>query len=152
MSANKTAPAQKKERPSVFMKIILSAIIVIVLGTGIYFAANYMNRLNEYKKRIASISVSNVDLSKIPDGSYTGSYDAVMVAAKVRVDVRGHRITGIDLIYHKNERGKKAEAILSEIKTAQSLKVDAITGATNSSRVILKAVQNALASGTGAKN
>lgn len=130
---------------------IIAAVIIIALGVGIYFSANYFYQLREYKKRIAAISVSNVDLAKIPDSSYTGSYDAVMIAAKVRVNVLNHQINGIDLIYHKNERGKKAEMILNEIKTAQSLKVDTITGATNSSKVILKAVQNALISAISEK-
>lgn len=150
MSEIQNANSIMKEKKSMVVKII-AAVIIISLGVGIYFAANYLNQLSEYKKRIAAISVSNVDLSKIPDGSYTGSYDAIMIAAKVRVNILNHQINGIDLIYHKNERGKKAEEILSEIKTAQSLKVDTITGATNSSKVILKAVQNALNSGIVAK-
>ena len=141
-----SASIKVRGRKSVTVKIIV-AVIIIALGVGIYFSANYIYQLNEYKKRIAAISVSNVDLSKIPDGSYTGTYDAIMIAAKVRVNIKDHKISGIDLIYHKNERGKKAETILNKIKTAQSLKVDTITGATNSSKVILKAVSNALNSG-----
>ncbi|MFT9057277.1 MAG: FMN-binding protein, partial [Ethanoligenens sp.] len=93
---------------------------------------------------------TNVNLSKIPDGFYTGSYNAIMIAAKVRVDIADHNIQNITILYHKNERGKKAEVIVKEIKSAQSLNVDTITGATNSSRVILKAVQNALDSGVKA--
>lgn len=140
----------RKGRKSVAVKIII-AVILVALAVGIYFSANYIWQLREYKKRIASISVSNVNLTEIPDGSYTGSYDAIMIAAKVRVDVQDHHIAAINLIYHKNERGKRAETIVNEIKTAQSLKVDTITGATNSSKVILKAVQNALNSGLHAK-
>lgn len=139
-----------KENKSMAVKFI-AVVIIVALGIGIYFAANYLYQLSEYKKRISTISVANVDLAKIPDGSYTGSYDAIMIAAKVRVNVLNHKINGIDIIYHKNERGKKAEAIINEIKTAQSLKVDTITGATNSSKVILKAVQNALDSGISEK-
>ena len=70
-----------------------------------------------------------------------------MVAAKVRVDVSNHTIKDIDILFHKTESGKQAEVIINEVKSAQSLKVDTITGATNSSRVILKSVQNALESG-----
>jgi Uncharacterized protein conserved in bacteria len=123
---------------------IAVVLLIIALAIGTYFAVNYIMQLNEYKKRIAAISISNVDLSKIPDGSYVGSYDAIMIAARVRVDVSDHAITDVKLLYHKNERGKKAEVIVNEIKTAQSLKVDTISGATNSSKVILKAAQNAL--------
>lgn len=135
-----------KGRKSVTAKII-AAVLTVALGTGIYFGGNYIYQLQEYKKRMAAISISAVNLSKIPDGSYTGSYDAIMISATVRVNIHNHQIGGIDLISHKNERGKKAEVIVNEIKSAQSLKVDTITGATNSSKVILKAVQNALNSG-----
>lgn len=124
--------------------------VILALAVGAFFAVNYVMQLQEYKKRIADISISNVDLSKIPDGSYTGSYDAIMIAAKVRVDISNHVIQDIDILYHKNERGKKAESIVNEVKSAQSLKVDTVTGATNSSKVILKAVQNALDSGVKA--
>lgn len=150
MSEIENANVKVRGIKGVNVKIIV-AVIFVALCVGIYFAANYIYPLSEYKKRIASVSVSNVDFSKIRDGSYTGSYDAVMIAAKVRVNIINHQINGIDLIYHKNERGQKAEAILNEIKTAQSLKVDTITGATNSSKVILKAVQNALNSGLDTK-
>lgn len=137
---------KEEGRKSVTVKIIV-AVLGVALVTGIYFAGNYIYQLQEYKKRIAAISISAVDLSKIPDGSYIGSYDAIMISATVRVNIHNHQISGIDLISHKNERGKKAEVIVNKIKSAQSLKVDTITGATNSSKVILKAVQNALNSG-----
>ena len=146
MQVTGNTKTKEKGRKSVTVKII-AAVLAVALGTGIYFAGNYIYQLQEYKKRIAAISISAVDLSKIPDGSYTGSYDAVMISATVRVNIHDHQISGIDLISHKNERGKRAEVIVNEIKSAQSLKVDTITGATNSSKVILKAVQNALISG-----
>ena len=136
----------KKGNKKMAIKIIIG-VIIIALVIGLYFTGNYIYQLQEYKKRIADISITNVDLSKIPDGSYTGSYDAIMVAAKVRVDVSNHTIKDIDILFHKTESGKQAEVIINEVKSAQSLKVDTITGATNSSRVILKSVQNALESG-----
>lgn len=132
-----------KGNNSIAIKIIIG-LIIIALAIGSYFSVNYILKLREYKERIADISISNVDLSKIPDGSYVGSYDAIMIAAKVRVDISDHTIKDINILYHKYERGKKAEVIVNEIKSEQSLKVDTITGATNSSKVILKAVQNAL--------
>ncbi|ADU27767.1 FMN-binding protein [Ethanoligenens harbinense] len=146
MEETRKTGANTKSKRSIIIKITI-AVVIVALAAGLYFAATYMAQLQEYKKRIAEISITNVDLSKIPDGSYTGSYDAIMIAAKVRVDVSDHAIKGIDILYHKNERGKKAEAVVNEVKSAQSLKVDTITGATNSSKVLLKAMQNALNSG-----
>lgn len=141
-----TANHITRGKKSMAVKILAGAAIVI-LAVGIYFAVNYVFQVREYKKKIADISISNVDLMKIPNGSYTGSYDAIMVGAKVQVDISDHAITNITILEHKNERGKKAEVIVNEIKAAQSLRVDTITGATNSSKVLLKSVQNALNSG-----
>ena len=88
-----------------------------------------------------------MDLSNISDGKYTGSCDAVYVGAEVSVTVKDHKITDITLLNHKNERGKPAEVIIENVIKAQSLQVDTISGATNSSKVILKAIENALISG-----
>ncbi len=134
---NKSIKKGKKKR------MIIAAISIVVI-IGIVFGTRYFLQLREYKKRIADISITDADLSKIPNGSYKGSYDAIMVAATVNVDVKDHKITNITLINHKNDKGNKAEKIVMDIQNAQSLKVDTVSGATNSSKVILKAVQNAL--------
>ena len=88
-----------------------------------------------------------MDLSKVSDGKYTGSCDAVYVGAKVSITVKDNKIVDIILLNHKNERGKPAEVIPGKVVEAQSLKVDTISGATNSSKVILKAIENALETG-----
>ena len=44
----------------------------------------------------------------------------------------------------KYDKGKPAKAIVPKIVDAQSLEVDAVAGATNSSKVIKKAIENAL--------
>lgn len=146
MEETLTASKNLKGRKGIAVKIVIG-VVIVALVAGIFLAVNYVMQLQEYKKRIADIAINNADLSKIPDGSYTGSYNAIMIAAKVRVDISDHVIKDIAILYHKNERGKKAEVIVNEVKSAQSLKVDTITGATNSSKVILKAVQNALNAG-----
>lgn len=146
---SQTPSTSPRGKNKTFIAVSIAALILALLIGG-YFVTTYLIQLREYKKRIADISITNVNLSKIPDGFYTGSYDAIMIAAKVRVDIIDHNIQNITILYHKNERGKKAEVIVKEIKSAQSLNVDTITGATNSSRVILKAVQNALDSGVKA--
>lgn len=79
------------------LKITISIIIGIFVLGGIVLGARDLIRTNNYKNNVATIQIPNVDLSKIEDGEYHGSYDA-----------------------------------------------DAISGATNSSKVIMKAVENAL--------
>lgn len=127
-------------------KILLSAVCIMVLAIGI-IGGNYLISVQKYKTIIKELKISNVDLSKVHDGTYTGSCDAIEVAAKVSVTVKDHKIVDIILLKHKNEKGKPAEVIPGKVLKAQSLQVDTISGATNSSKVILKSIENALKSG-----
>ena len=45
---------------------------------------------------------------------------------------------------HRNERGKAAEVIVGNVVATQEINVDAVSGATNSSNVIKKAIENAI--------
>lgn len=119
---------------------LVSAIFII----GIFFGACYLSDVNNYKKAVANITIAEVDLSKIPDGVYDGSYNVGFIAAKVRVTVSNGIIQNIKLVEHKNEQGSSAEVIADNIVKEQKINVNTISGATNSSRVIKKAVENAL--------
>lgn len=125
--------------------ICILAAAVIVVGIG--FGVNYLVELEKYKSIIKSISIDNVNLNKVKDGTYDGKFNAIMVAAETSVTVKDHKIVNIKLLKHKTERGKPAEVITKKVVQAQSLKVDTISGATNSSKVILKSIENALDSG-----
>jgi uncharacterized protein with FMN-binding domain len=89
-------------------------------------------------------TINEVDLSKIEDGVYTGSFGAIPVKAEVQVTVSDHKITDIKILKHDNGQGSAAEVLPDKVVEAQSLKVDLISGATYSSKVILKAIENAL--------
>lgn len=79
------------------------------------------------------------------DGIYEGSYMGWPNRAVVKVIVRDHRIADIDIIEHWELRGKQAESVvIQRIIEQQTADVDAVSGATNSSWVIMHAVQDAL--------
>lgn len=122
--------------------IIMSVIILIAIG-AIFPIKSYMD-LRTYNRQVSEISIKDVDLSKVPDGVYTGSYDVSWVAAEVEVTVKDHKISDIALTNHKNGKGKPAEIILQKVVESQNLNVDIVTGATSSSKVILKSIENAL--------
>jgi len=124
-------------------KVLLSALFVLVLAVagGYVFLQNSMDQLID-------MPIDNIDLMEVKDGTYNGSYAKFPVEAKVRVTVTDHKITEIQLLEHNNGQGGPAEIIPTKVMEAQSLDVDAISGATYSSKVILKAIENALASGT----
>ena len=79
------------------------------------------------------------------DGTYQGSFRGGPNKALVTLIVKDRKIAHIIIDEHQAWRGKKAEApIIERIIATQSTRVDAVSGATNSSRVIMNAVQNAL--------
>ncbi len=98
---------------------------------------------------IENLDISTPDLSRVRSGTWEGSCETRMVSAKTEVTVDGGRMTGISILKHENGLGGKAESITTRIIEKQSLDVDAVSGATHSSRVILKSVQNALENGIG---
>jgi len=86
-----------------------------------------------------------VDHARLKDGTYEGSYRGGPNKASVQVTIKDNNIVNIEILQHQAWRGKKAEtAIVERIIAHQSTKVDAVSGATNSSRVIMNAVQNAI--------
>ena len=69
------------------------------------------------------------------------------IYAKVEVTVEDGEIVSINILEHRHERGKAAEKVIEKIIEEQKTDVDAVSGATNSSTVIKKAVENALKGG-----
>ena len=124
-------------------KIILACIGVGALVGG-FLGFQYLDRIQTYKKIVRELKIGKLDLAQVPDGSYVGSCDALVIGAKTEVTVKDHKITGITLLEHKTERGKPAEVIPDRVLEAQSLQVDTVSGATNSSKVILKSIENAV--------
>ena len=61
--------------------------------------------------------------------------------------VRDHRLESIELLEHENGKGTPAEVILERMLQHQTTAVDTVSGATCSSKVLRKAVENALAEG-----
>lgn len=87
------------------------------------------------------------DASGVADGTYRGASFDFPVSVEVEVEIAARRMERIDILRHFNGRGKPAEAIVGRVLEKQSLEVDAVGGATHSSRVILEAVADALSKG-----
>ena len=123
-------------------------ILFYVLGTiaivGIITLLMYLKSVNDYKQQVAILQINEIDLSTIPNGTYEGDCDVGFINARVEVTVKNRAISEINLIHHKNDKGEPAEKIIDNIVKEQSVNVDAVSGATNSSKVIMKAVENAL--------
>lgn len=125
-------------------RIFTTVILIFIICHMIAYFIDFAN----YQKKIKEIHIQNIDVSEVEDGTYTGEYDAGYIYAKVEVTVADGKITELRILEHDNERGEKAEIITEKMLEEQKIDVDAVTGATNSSKVIKMAVQNALFTGT----
>lgn len=122
----------------------LSRLLLLLLALALIGGGVYWNRVADYRRAVAAITVTEPDLSTLPDGTYVGDCDVGFIYAKVAVTVRGGAIAAVDLLEHRNGRGAAAETIPAAVTAAQRVDVDAVSGATNSSTVIKKAIERAL--------
>ena len=127
---------------SVHRKIITVLLLLLTLIASAL--AVYLKQVADYKRAVRAISIEEINLSEIPDGIYYGEYDVGFIYAKVEVVVNDGKIAKISILEHKNDRGASAEVIIDEIVAQQKLDVDAVSGATNSSAVLKRAVMDAL--------
>lgn len=122
--------------------LLLSALAVLI--AALIVLGIYLKSVSDYKRAVREITIQSIDVTKIPDGVYTGKCDVKFVSAKVEVTVQSGKITSITILEHKNDRGQPAEVVTQRIVEEQKIDIDAVAGATNSSTVLKKAVENAL--------
>ncbi len=127
----------KKKHPVLKSILIVMLLIVLAVAAFTAYMAKELAPLN-------NVVIEALDLTAVKDGTYDGNHQAGPIDVALKVTVTDHRITQIDLIKHENGQGGPAEAILKDVIASQSLQVDAITGATYSSKVILLAIEDAL--------
>jgi len=127
-----------------WLLLIFFVLLILLIVIGFFKVKASLER---DLSTLAAITIADVDVSQLDDGIYDGEFRTVPVSARVRVTLLDGRIENIDLFEHNNGRGKPAEAILQKVVEQQSLAVDVIAGATYSSKVILKAIEDALTTG-----
>ena len=135
-------PRQSHKR-ALIITIACVLLVVILSGAGVLI---WMTRgLSTYSK----MTIGNVDFSRLPDGTYQGTFNGGRFSNTVEVTVTDHKVTAIKVVKDVTfkDPARRRQIIDSVIK-AQSLKVDTITGATATGKAYLKAIENAL---SGAK-
>jgi uncharacterized protein with FMN-binding domain len=103
---------------------------------------------SEAMLKVRKLPIDHIDLQAVLDGNYQGGYSYGNFSYGVEVSVTNHRITGISVTQNrKTSHAKKAEGVIKEIIDEQRNDVDAIAGATTTSKALLKAVETALGKG-----
>jgi uncharacterized protein with FMN-binding domain len=93
-----------------------------------------------------SIVIKNPELSALRDGAYEGQAQVGPVKARVRIEVASGRIFSFTILEHKTMLGRNAERLGPLVVEKQTLALDSVSGATASSKALLKAAENALES------
>lgn len=117
---------------------IAACVILLIVFSGAVFMSSYLNNIRH-------INIFTPELSSLDDGDYKGEYTLTPVEVEVMVSIKSNQISDIEILKHFNGLGKQAEAIIPLIIDKQSLNVEIVSGATVSSKCILKAIENALA-------
>lgn len=121
--------------------LIILLVLCSIGGIGFIFFSN------KIVKEANALENKKIDILKVANGVYEGHSELGPVIVDVEVSVIDGRIIDINLVRHENGLGSSANNITNIIKEKNSCEVDAISGATVSSKVIINAVNNALASG-----
>lgn len=74
------------------VKKILLGVACVVVITSIIVGGKYLISVRNYQKTIKELTINNVDLSKIPDGKYIGSYDVNLISAKFQLQLKTTRL------------------------------------------------------------
>ncbi len=122
------------------LKVVLALIVLVVLvvGGGIFFLARGI-------EAGAEVSVSSLDLSKVKDGIYNGEYKSGRWTNEISVEVKDSRIVKMaivkDVMFVKPEVSGE---LFAKVLKKQNTDVDAVSGATITSKAYLKAIEDAL--------
>lgn len=120
--------------------IILLLIVVVMLISGFLI-------MNRQSKKMEQLDFSVLNPADLADGIYRGSASAVLVNAKVIVEIKDGRIHTLDLVEHRHGPDYGAEALSDRMVQENRIDVDSISGATFSSLVVKSAVLDALKGG-----
>jgi uncharacterized protein with FMN-binding domain len=118
----------------------------MIIGAIVAIAAIFLGSCTSTEVReTRALPIERVDLSAAKDGSYQGEFAYGSYTYRVEVMIAGRRISDIKILGNRDTpHAKKAEGVIPEILAQQRNDVDAISGATTTSKALLKAIEGAL--------
>lgn len=125
-------------------------LFAFILITAIIISANcfWSSRFKEMKT-VRAMPIEAVDLASVQDGTFQGDFSYGGFTYEVSVTVKDHRIETIDILKNRDTKhARQAEGVIPKVISAQTVNVDVVTGATTTSKALLKAIENALKKGT----
>lgn len=114
---------------------------ILLLITAFFF----LGCASQEMLRVRQMDIQNVDISKIQDGEYRGSFSYSGFDYVVKTIINNQKIISIQILHNRDSKhARRAEGVIAEILQKQTPNVDAVSGATTTSKAIMKAVENSL--------
>jgi len=96
-------------------------------------------------KKAKNENIENIDISLIENGEYIGEYNNFRWSNTVEVTIENHEIVDIIIIESGNQsQSKLLQEIIAKVIEEQKIDIDIISGATATSKSMLKAIEDAL--------
>ena len=126
-------------RRTIILSVTIPLVLCLLMGLfSFYDLESYRN-----------MNIDTPDLARIPDGDYEGQVTYAGFTYIVEIKISAHQIVNIELINNRQSHfARFAEGIIPRIIDSQSPDVDGITGATTTSKCLMKAVETALKGAT----
>jgi uncharacterized protein with FMN-binding domain len=139
--------ASRNARQARFKSLLLPiGVSILLAGIALASIIVYAGAQSRFGSIISRTDVRGMALGGTADGSWIGTVTEGEVSATVEVTVNGGKITDLRLIGARNVDTPVAQDIFNLVKAAQATDVEAVSGATASSKVLLKAIEEALQS------
>jgi uncharacterized protein with FMN-binding domain len=130
---------QRKLSIQINRKIVLSIGIISGLLIGASAISQYL-QLSHYR----NLPINELSLDDIEDGYYTGRVD-YSFKYEVRVLIENKSIKKVEIVRNRdNHYAILATGITQKIIREQKIDIDAVTGATTTSKIFLKALEQAV--------
>lgn len=119
---------------------LLGIVLVIFLLAGIGFGFFMMNG----QSKVLIDVPEGIDLSQVPDGVYSGSYDGYRWKNTLSITVSNHQIVSIEIMDDITiEVADVTNDLFSRVIQENNTLVDVVAGATISSHAYLNAIEAA---------
>ena len=102
--------------------------------------------IHDEVKRMIDLTISDIDPASVADGTYIGEVPFMRYIYRVQVTVKSGKIEDIEVLDNGtgNKYAERALQVIPRMLKKQSPKVDAVTGATVTSKALMRCVEKAL--------
>jgi len=128
--------------------IVPIGVVVLLLGAAAVFGIRFGVAQSRFGSVIAKTEVTAAPFASLSDGTRSATVSEGDVSATVELTVTAGSIGELRLLSGKNLDAALAARIFAEVRKAGSVAVDAVSGATASRNVLLKAIERAAIGGS----